>query len=73
MWCNNVAVDLAELGRIEEARRFAAFAVSSPYARAYPEWLETAQEIKQAREASRRRSQPRTAIFTRELPRSMNR
>ena len=107
MWCNNVALDLAGLGRIDEARRFAAFAVASPYARAYPEWLETAQEIEQQAEAkaahksilrvevrlarsrarkrpartlflsqklalkaSRRRLQPRTAIFPRELPRS---
>jgi len=107
LYCNEIAYDLAQLGRIEEARRFAAFAVSSPFARAYPEWRETAREIEQAREpiaahksilcvvvrparakarkpiprtlfliqklalkASRRRLQPRTAIFTRELPRS---
>jgi len=107
MWCNNVAVDLAGLGRFEEARKFVAYAISSPFASAYPEWRETAQEIEQAREAiaahksilravamparskarkqtprtlfllrkltlkaTRRRSQPRTSIFTRELPRS---
>ena len=106
-WCNDVAIDLAGLGRFEEAQRFAAYAISSPYARAYPEWRETAQDIEQAREAiaahksilrveakptraralprtprtlflilkltlkaSRRRTQPRRAIFTRELPRS---
>ena len=107
LWANDVAIDLAGLGRIEEARKFAAFAVASPFAQAWPEWRETALEIEQAREsrathksivravvrptmstatkrtprtlflvlkltlkASRRRSQPRRAIFTRELPRS---
>ena len=51
MWCNNVALDLAGLGRFDEARRFAAFAIASPFARAYPEWRETAQEIEQQAEA----------------------
>jgi hypothetical protein len=107
LFSNEVAFELLRTGRIEEARRFAQFAISSPYVRAYPEWAETAQEIEQAREpiaahklilrvvamparskarkriprtlflirkivlkAPRRRPQPRTAIFTRELPRS---
>jgi len=51
LWANDVAIDLAGLGRVEEARKFAAFAVSSPFAQAWPEWLETAQEIEQARES----------------------
>jgi len=50
-WCNDVAIDLAGLGRLDEARRFAAFAIASPFARAYPEWAETAQEIEQQAEA----------------------
>jgi tetratricopeptide (TPR) repeat protein len=50
-WCNDVAIDLAGLGRLAEARRFAQFAIASPFVRAYPEWLETAQEIEQQAEA----------------------
>lgn len=62
-WCNEVALDLAGLGRIEEARRFAVLAVSSPFARAYPEWLETAQEIeKQAREKAAQNRIQRPAV-----------
>jgi hypothetical protein len=63
LWCNEVALDLAGLGRIEEARRFTALAVSSPFARAYPEWLETAQEIEQqAREKAARNRILRPAL-----------
>lgn len=51
-WCNDVAIDLAGLGRLTEARRFAQFAIASPFVRAYPEWLETAQEIEQQAEAA---------------------
>jgi len=51
LWCNEVAFELLQAGRLDEARRFAAFAIASPFARAYPEWRETAQEIEQQAEA----------------------
>lgn len=49
-FANEVAFELLQAGRIEEARRFSLYALAAPYARAYPEWRETAQEIEQARE-----------------------
>jgi hypothetical protein len=44
-WCNAMAVELAAIGRIEEAQAASAVAMASPIARAYPEWQETAAEI----------------------------
>ncbi|MEN3332265.1 MAG: hypothetical protein V7641_1630 [Blastocatellia bacterium] len=44
-WCNALAVELAAIGRVEDARAASAVAVASPIARAYPEWQETAEEI----------------------------
>jgi tetratricopeptide (TPR) repeat protein len=51
LYCNAVAVELSELGRVEEARRASAVAVASPIAEAYPEWQETKREIEQAQPA----------------------
>ena len=45
LWCNAMAVELAAIGRIEEARAASAVAIASPIAQAYPEWQETAAEI----------------------------
>jgi tetratricopeptide (TPR) repeat protein len=42
---NEIACELLELGRVEEAKRAASIATSSPLAYAYPEIQETAQEI----------------------------
>jgi len=62
-FANEVAFELAQTGRLEEARRFAQFAISSPVVLAYPEWLETAQEIeKQAREKAARNRIQRPAV-----------
>lgn len=46
-FANEAAYELLQAGRLEEARRFALFALSSPVAPAYPEWHETAEEIEQ--------------------------
>jgi hypothetical protein len=49
---NDLAFELLQLGRIEEARAASAVAVASPIAHAYPEWQETAAEITE-RQSSR--------------------
>jgi hypothetical protein len=48
---NELSIELAELGRIDEAQAALAIALGSPYAHAYPEWSETRDEI-EARRAS---------------------
>ena len=40
-----IAFELFELGRIDEAKRAASIATSSPLVHAYPEWQETARDI----------------------------
>ena len=47
LFSNEVAFELLQTGRIDQARRFARFAISSPFASAYPEWRETALRIEQ--------------------------
>jgi hypothetical protein len=42
---NSLAVELLEAGRIREASSISRIVLASPYAFAYPEWRETAQEI----------------------------
>lgn len=44
-YLNSLAVELGEVGRLEEARRISRRIVSSPFARVYPEWRETLDEI----------------------------
>jgi hypothetical protein len=51
---NSLAVELGELGRIEEARLALRVALASPCANAYPEWRETFRELEvKARRVSR--------------------
>lgn len=53
-YVNSLAVELCELGRIEEARNASNIALSSPFAHQYLELRETAKEVAQkARRASR--------------------
>ncbi len=50
---NGLAVELMELGRVEEAQNGSRIALASPFARIYPEWHETARDIEaKARRAS---------------------
>lgn len=44
-YLNSLAVELGEVGRIEEARSICKIVLASPYAFAYPEWRETSDEI----------------------------
>ncbi|HJQ25954.1 MAG TPA: hypothetical protein VKA60_18695 [Blastocatellia bacterium] len=44
-YANGLAVELSELGRLEEARRLTEFIVRSPYADLHPEWRETYDEV----------------------------
>jgi tetratricopeptide (TPR) repeat protein len=43
---NSYAVELGEVGRKSEARHIARTVLASPFAFAYPEWRETAEELK---------------------------
>jgi tetratricopeptide (TPR) repeat protein len=49
---NSYAVELGELGRKDEARNIMRLVLASPYALAYPEWRETAEELKAANRSS---------------------
>jgi tetratricopeptide (TPR) repeat protein len=44
-YVNSLAVELGEVGRIEEAQRASQFALKSAYAPLYPEWRETRDEL----------------------------
>lgn len=53
-YLNSYAVELSEVGRLEEARNASLIAVTSPIARAYPEWQRTFAEVN--KKAATRRS-----------------
>ena len=44
-YLNSYAVELGEVGRIEEALKVCQITLASPYAIAYPEWRETEQDL----------------------------
>jgi hypothetical protein len=44
-YLNSLAVEMMEVGRLEEARRASELALASAYAHAYPEWRETRNDI----------------------------
>lgn len=44
-YLNSLAVELCEVGRLEEARNVSRIVLASPYAGAYPEWGDTRDEI----------------------------
>jgi tetratricopeptide (TPR) repeat protein len=46
---NSYAVELGEVGRKDEARNIMRVVLASPYARVYPEWRETAEELRLSR------------------------
>jgi len=48
---NDLAVELAEVGRFDEAQAASNIALASPFAPAYPEWFETREEIAQKRDS----------------------
>ena len=57
---NNLAVDLNEVGRHEEATHACSLALASPFASSYPEWHETRNEIEMGK--SSRASRTSVAI-----------
>jgi hypothetical protein len=60
---NELAFELAESGRLDEAQAACEVALASPYATAYPEWRETGEEI-----AEKRQTASTSVVFiTREL------
>ena len=53
-YMNSLAVELGEVGRLEEAENVSRIVLASPYAGAYPEWRDTRDEIQlRGRRASR--------------------
>jgi hypothetical protein len=44
-YLNSLAVELGEVGRLEEAKNVSRIVLASPYAGAYPEWRDTRDEI----------------------------
>jgi hypothetical protein len=46
-YLNSLAVELGEVGRKYEARNVIQHVIASPFASVYPEWQETAQELKE--------------------------
>jgi tetratricopeptide (TPR) repeat protein len=48
-YLNSLAVELGEVGRKDEARNIMRVVLASPFASAYPEWRETAEELKPSR------------------------
>jgi hypothetical protein len=44
-YLNSLAVELGEVGRVEEAKNVCKIVLASPFAFAYPEWHETGREI----------------------------
>jgi tetratricopeptide (TPR) repeat protein len=45
LYCNDLAFDLGQVGRIAEAEAALDLALASPYAPAYPNWAETRKEL----------------------------
>jgi tetratricopeptide (TPR) repeat protein len=45
IFLNSLAVELGEVGRIEEAKKVSSIALASPFAAAYPEWAETKYDL----------------------------
>lgn len=62
-FCNSLAVELAELGRLSEAEAFCAITLASPLARVYSEWSETRDDI-----AAKRTSATPTVIGINRAP-----
>jgi hypothetical protein len=60
-YLNSLAVELGEIGRLEEAARASRIVVSTPFVVAYPEWRETFDEI-----AIKKRRASHSAVVVRE-------
>jgi hypothetical protein len=60
---NELAVELAEAGRLAEAEAALSVALASPFAHAYPEWHETRDEI-----AAKRASATPSVVAVKRIP-----
>jgi hypothetical protein len=63
LYHNELATELAELGRLAEAEAACAIALGSPFAPAYPEWSDTREEI-----AAKRTSATRSVVAINRAP-----
>jgi len=63
-YVNSLAVELMEVGRLEEARNAAKIVLASPFAGAFPQWRETSDDI----ELRGRRACPSVVAFHRANP-----
>jgi tetratricopeptide (TPR) repeat protein len=50
-YLNSYAVELGEAGRVDEARNISRVVIASPFIHAYPEWQETARDLKEPNRA----------------------
>jgi tetratricopeptide (TPR) repeat protein len=57
---NSLAVELGEVGRVDEAKAACSIAIASPFASAYPQWAETLDEL----EAKRTSATPSVVAFS---------
>ena len=60
---NSFAVELGEVGRVDEAKAACSIALASPFAPAYPEWIETRDEL----EAKRTSATPSVIAFSQKI------
>ena len=67
-YMNSFAVELGEVGRLEEAKNVSQIVLASPFAPAYPEWRETQDEI----ELKGRRASRSVVAFARSTPEASN-
>jgi hypothetical protein len=67
-YLNGLAVELGELGRVEEASNVCNILLASPYAFAYPEWRETSYDIAFK---GHRSSRSVISLFQRTLPNNL--
>ena len=67
-YLNSLAVELGEVGRLEEAKNVSRIVLASPFAPAYPEWRETHEEI----EIRGWRASRSVVAFTQGIPEASN-
>jgi tetratricopeptide (TPR) repeat protein len=61
---NSYATELGAVGRLYEARNISRLVLASPFAHAYPEWRETAQELKPSRRSFVAVGAPHSNVLT---------
>jgi tetratricopeptide (TPR) repeat protein len=64
-YLNSLAVELGEVGRLEEAQNISKIVLASPYIKAYPEWRETEQDL------ALRGYKSRSSVRVKHIPRNL--